>query len=212
MKISTSILDSDNRVTAIETLNASSTDYIHIDVMDGIFVPNQQMNTLEEISEINNVSQKKLDIHLMVSNPLEYIKKLHLEKKNIEYVTFHIESQSDIRKVISLIKKLNYKVGIALKPNTDINKLIPFLKEIDLILILSVEPGYGGQKFIATTSKKIENLSKIIKEKKYPIKIEVDGGINNITIKQIQLSDIAVAGSYIIKSNNYEQGIQSLLK
>ncbi len=212
MKISTSILDSDNRVTAIETLNASSTDYIHIDVMDGIFVPNQQMNTLEEISEINNVSQKKLDIHLMVSNPLEYIKKLHLEKKNIEYVTFHIESQSDIRKVISLIKKLNYKVGIALKPNTDINKLIPFLKEIDLILILSVEPGHGGQKFIATTSKKIENLSKIIKEKKYPIKIEVDGGINNITIKQIQLSDIAVAGSYIIKSNNYEQSIQSLLK
>ena len=187
MKISTSILDSDNRVTAIETLNASSTDYIHIDVMDGIFVPNQQMNTLEEISEINNVSQKKLDIHLMVSNPLEYIKKLHLEKKNIEYVTFHIESQSDIRKVINLIKKLNYKVGIALKPNTDINKLIPFLKEIDLILILSVEPGHGGQKFIATTSKKIENLSKIIKEKKYPIKIEVDGGINNITIKQIQL-------------------------
>ena len=212
MKISTSILDSDNRVTAIETLNASSTDYIHIDVMDGIFVPNQQMNTLEEISEINNVSQKKLDIHLMVSNPLEYIKKLHLEKKNIAYVTFHIESQSDIRKVISLIKKLNYKVGIALKPNTDINKLIPFLKEIDLILILSLEPGYGGQKFIATTSKKIENLSKIIKEKKYPIKIEVDGGINNITIKQIQLSDIAVAGSYIIKSNNYEQSIQSLLK
>lgn len=212
MKISTSILDSDNRVTAIETLNASSTDYIHIDVMDGIFVPNLQMNTLEEISEINNVSQKKLDIHLMVSNPLEYIKKLHLEKKNIEYVTFHIESQSDIRKVISLIKKLNYKVGIALKPNTDINKLIPFLKEIDLILILSVEPGHGGQKFIATTSKKIENLSKIIKEKKYPIKIEVDGGINNITIKQIQLSDIAVAGSYIIKSNNYEQSIQSLLK
>lgn len=212
MKISTSILDSDNRVTAIETLNASSTDYIHIDVMDGIFVPNQQMNTLEEISEINNVSKKKLDIHLMVSNPLEYIKKLHLEKKNIEYVTFHIESQSDIRKVISLIKKLNYKVGIALKPNTDINKLIPFLKEIDLILILSVEPGHGGQKFIATTSKKIENLSKIIKEKKYPIKIEVDGGINNITIKQIQLSDIAVAGSYIIKSNNYEQSIQSLLK
>lgn len=212
MKISTSILDSDNRVTAIETLNASSTDYIHIDVMDGIFVPNQQMNTLEEISEINNVSKKKLDIHLMVSNPLEYIKKLHLEKKNIEYVTFHIESQSDIRKVISLIKKLNYKVGIALKPNTDINKLIPFLKEIDLILILSVEPGHGGQKFIATTSKKIENLSKIIKEKKYPIKIEVDGGINNITIKKIQLSDIAVAGSYIIKSNNYEQSIQSLLK
>ena len=212
MKISTSILDSDNRVTAIETLNASSTDYIHIDVMDGIFVPNQQMNTLEEISEINNVSKKKLDIHLMVSNPLEYIKKLHIEKKNIEYVTFHIESQSDIRKVISLIKKLNYKVGIALKPNTDINKLIPFLKEIDLILILSVEPGHGGQKFIATTSKKIENLSKIIKEKKYPIKIEVDGGINNITIKQIQLSDIAVAGSYIIKSNNYEQSIQSLLK
>lgn len=212
MKISTSILDSDNRVTAIETLNSSSTDYIHIDVMDGIFVPNKQMNTLEEISEINNVSQKKLDIHLMVSNPLEYIKKLHLEKKNIEYVTFHIESQSDIRKVISLIKKLNYKVGIALKPNTDINKLIPFLKEIDLILILSVEPGHGGQKFIATTSKKIENLSKIIKEKKYPLKIEVDGGINNITIKQIQLSDIAVAGSYIIKSNNYEQSIQSLLK
>ena len=212
MKISTSILDSDNRVTAIETLNSSSTDYIHIYVMDGIFVPNKQMNTLEEISEINNVSQKKLDIHLMVSNPLEYIKKLHLEKKNIEYVTFHIESQSDIRKVISLIKKLNYKVGIALKPNTDINKLIPFLKETDLILILSVEPGHGGQKFIATTSKKIENLSKIIKEKKYPIKIEVDGGINNITIKQIQLSDIAVAGSYIIKSNNYEQSIQSLLK
>lgn len=88
MKISTSILDSDNRVTAIETLNSSSTDYIHIDVMDGIFVPNKQMNTLEEISEINNVSQKKLDIHLMVSNPLEYIKKLHLEKKEYRICNF----------------------------------------------------------------------------------------------------------------------------
>ena len=212
MKISTSILDSDNRLASIEVLNASSTDYIHIDVMDGIFVPNQQMNTSEEISEINKISQKKLDIHLMVSNPLEYIEKLHLQKKHIEYVTFHIESHSDIRKVIELIKKLNYKVGIALKPNTSINKIIPFLKEIDLVLILSVEPGQGGQRFIDTTSKKIESLSKIIKEKKYPIKIEVDGGINNITIKQIQLSDIAVAGSYIIKSHNYEQSIQSLLK
>lgn len=170
MKISTSILDSDNRVTAIETLNSSSTDYIHIDVMDGIFVPNKQMNTLEEISEINNVSQKKLDIHLMVSNPLEYIKKLHLEKKNIEYVTFHIESQSDIRKVISLIKKLNYKVGIALKPNTDINKLIPFLKEIDLILILSVETRTWWSKIHCYYLKKNRKSIKNNKRKKVPYK------------------------------------------
>lgn len=206
MQISTSILNSNNRIESIKKLNYTKTKYIHIDIMDGRFVNDKQF-TINEIKELNNLSQKKLDIHLMVENPIEYINKL--DNLNIKFITFHIEVEKNINEIINKIKKQGYKVGIAIKPNTDINTLLPYIEKIDLLLIMSVEPGKGGQQFIKETPSKIEKIKKAINNN---IMIEVDGGINNNTIKEINNIDIAVVGSYIIKSNNYNNQINNLIK
>ena len=209
MKISTSILNAENRLECIKKLNNSTTNYIHIDVMDGKFVEDTQINTIEKITTLANTSDKQLDIHLMVENPLEYIQKL--DNKNIKYIIFHLEIQEDIEMLIQEIKAKGYLPGIAINPETNIEKLIPYLNQIDLILIMSVKPGRGGQKFIPTTVDKIAKLKKIIQENKLNILIEVDGGINDQTIKDVKNIDIAVAGSYIIKSPDYNKDIQQLL-
>ena len=207
MKISTSILNSNNRIDSVVKLNRTNTSYIHIDVMDGKFVNDTQFNT-KEINAINIVSKYKLDIHLMVENPIDYIKEL--SNMNIEYITFHIEVNNNINKIIESIQNLNYKVGLAIKPNTDINKLKPYLDKINLILVMSVEPGKGGQQFIENTPNKIKEIKELIKDKN--IKLEVDGGINEETIESIKDTDIAVVGSYIINSDNYYRQIEKLLK
>ena len=135
----------------------------------------------------------------------EYIK--YLNNKKIEYITIHIEINKDINKLINIIKSLNYKVGISLKPNTNIDTLIPYLDKIDLVLIMSVEPGFGGQEFLPQTKDRI----KAIKNKQSNVLIQVDGGINNQTIKEIKNDiDIAVVGSYIVKSDNYQEAINNL--
>lgn len=204
IKISTSILSSNNRIESIQKLNNTNTDYIHIDTMDGIFVPNTQMN-IDEIIELEKYSQKKLDIHLMVDNPETYI--TNLINKNIEYITIHIEINKDINNLINLIKSSGYKVGLSIKPNTNINTLIPYLDKIDLVLIMSVEPGFGGQQFIPNSLNKaqeIRNLNPLIT-------IEMDGGIKDTNINEIKkYIDIAVVGSYITNNENYNQAINNL--
>lgn len=207
MQISTSILNSDKRVEAVSKLNHTNTSYIHIDVMDGKFVADTQFNKINEINAINIVSKYPLDIHLMVENPIEYVNKLN--NMNIEFITFHIEVEKDINKLIEQIKEKKYKVGIAVKPNTEINKLKPYLDKIDMILIMSVEPGKGGQPFIPTTTNRIKEVKELIKGKN--ILIEVDGGINDETIIKVQDANIVVVGSYIINSDNYQHQIKKLL-
>ena len=207
MKISTSILNVTNRVESVTKLNTTNTSYIHIDVMDGKFVSDTQFNNFNEINSINIVSKYPLDIHLMVENPIEYIHQLN--SMNIEFITFHIEVEKDINKLINLIKEKGYKVGIAIKPNTDLNEIKPYLDKIDMILIMSVEPGKGGQPFIPTTTNRIKEVRKLIKGKN--ILIEVDGGINDETIIKVQDANIAVVGSYIINSDNYQHQIKKLL-
>lgn len=209
MKISTSILNAKDRVKAVIELNKTNTSYIHIDVMDGIFVSNIQFNTIKEINDINMVSKHKLDIHLMVENPIEYIEQL--ENMNIEYITFHLEVEKDIKQIISKIKEKNYKVGISIKPNTDIKKIKPYIKDIDLILVMSVEPGKGGQEFLPSTLEKINTLKKLILENNSNTLIEVDGGINDKTITKLDNVDIAVVGSYVINSDNYYNQIENIL-
>lgn len=204
IKISTSILSSNDRITSIKKLNNSKTDYIHIDTMDGIFVPNTQMN-IDEIIELEKISTKPLDIHLMVDNPEIYIN--NLQNKNIEYVTIHIEINKDIDNIINKIKSLGYKVGISIKPKTEISSLLPYLNKIDLVLIMSVEPGFGGQEFIPETLKKAKQLRNINKS----ITIEMDGGIKDTNINQLKnIIDIAVVGSYITKKEDYDQAINIL--
>ena len=125
----------------------------------------------------------------------------------IEYITFHIEINKDINKLIEKIKSLNYKVGISIKPNTDVSELIPYLNKIDLVLIMSVEPGFGGQEFIPNTLDK----ATIIRNINPNIKIEIDGGIKDININLVkQYVDIAVVGSYIINNNDYNEAINNL--
>ena len=204
LKISTSILASNNRIESIQKLNNTNSDYIHIDTMDGLFVPNTQM-PINEIIELEKISNKPLDVHLMVENPEEYI--TQLENKNIDYITIHIEINKDINKLIHIIKSLNYKVGLSIKPNTNIEALIPYLDKIDLVLIMSVEPGFGGQKFMPETLEKAKQL----KNYKKDLTIEIDGGINATNINDIKkYVDIAVVGSYITNSENYNQAINNL--
>ena len=204
MKIATSILNAKDRKESIIKLNNTNTDYIHIDVMDNIFVPNYQL-PIKEVNELISFTQKKFDIHLMVENPLPYIKELN--SQNIDSITFHIEINKDINEVIKIIKEKNIKVGLAIKPNTEINTLDNYLDKVDKILVMSVEPGFGGQKFIENTPSRIKE----IKNKNNSILIEVDGGINNETIKDIKdIADIAVVGSYITNKEDYNEAINSL--
>ena len=204
IKISTSILASNNRIESIQKLNNTNTDYIHIDTMDGIFVPNTQMN-IDEIIELEKYSQKKLDVHLMVDNPEPYIN--NLTNKNIEYITIHIEINKNIDNLINLIKSSGYKVGLSIKPNTNINTLIPYLDKIDLVLIMSVEPGFGGQQFIPNSLTKAQQIKNLNSN----ITIEMDGGIKDTNINEIKnYVDIAVVGSYITNNDNYNQAINSL--
>lgn len=205
IKISTSILSSKNRKKSIIKLNNTNTDYLHIDVMDGKFVPNYQFE-VDEINNLISLSEKKIDIHLMVENPEEYLEKIN-HSNNIEFITIHIEINKDIKNIINKIKNKGYKIGLSIKPNTDIALLKPYIDEIDLILVMSVEPGYGGQEFIPNTINRIKEIRNL----KENIIIEVDGGIkdNNINLLK-ENTDIAVVGSYIINQDNYNKAINIL--
>lgn len=204
IKISTSILASNNRLESIKKLNNTNTDYIHIDAMDGIFVPNTQLK-IDEINNLEKISTKPLDVHLMTTNPETYID--NLKNKNIEYITIHIEINKNINNLINKIKSYGYKAGLSIKPNTNINTIIPYLDKIDLVLIMSVEPGFGGQKFIPSTLNKAKQLKEINKN----IIIEMDGGINDTNISKIkEYIDIAVVGSYITNNIDYNQAINNL--
>lgn len=204
IKIATSILSANNRIDCIKKLNNTDTDYIHIDVMDNVFVPNYQL-PLEEVNELIEYTDKPFDIHLMVTDPEPFIKGLH--NGNIECITIHIEINKDIDKLIGLIKELGYQVGLAIKPQTDINLIKKYLNSIDKIIVMSVEPGFGGQRFIETTPERILALKNLRQD----IIIEVDGGINDITIPLIKdNTDIAVVGSYITNKENYQEAINNL--
>lgn len=204
MEISLSILSCNSIEEAINKVNNTNTDYLHLDVMDGMFVPNTSYN-IEEIKYIISNSNKKIDAHFMVNDPIKYLNEL--KKYNLEYFTFHVELDN-VQKIINKVKENNYKVGLAIKPNTDINILKEYLDYIDLILLMSVEPGKGGQTFISSTVNRISKIKNLIGNRN--IKIAVDGGINNNTIKLINNADIAVVGSYITSSTNYQEKIDIL--
>lgn len=212
MKSSISILSSKNRLEYINELNYTTCDYIHIDVMDGKFVFDTQFSD-NEVKAVNYVSNKLLDIHLMVDDPINYINKY--KGYNIEYITFHLECGKDIDKIIDKIHKLGYKAGISIKPGTDASKVEKYLSKIDLVLVMSVEPGKGGQKFIKSTTDKVKYLRNIIDKNKYDAVIEVDGGINNETVKLVLDADMVVIGSYILNGNNryeYQRYINKVIK
>ena len=207
MKVSASFLSSDNIPRDLAKLNETDVDYIHVDVMDGKFVPNKTM-PFREMKNIYKYTDKRLDVHLMVTNPEEYIP-MYAEL-NTEYITFHVEVDTDINKCIELIKSYSIKAGLAIKPNTKIADLIPYLPNLDMVLVMSVEPGMGGQSFIDKSEDRINEIRVLLNEYKIPCVINVDGGIDSTTVKHCESCDIVTSGSYIVKSDNFQEKISSL--
>lgn len=208
MKVSASFLSCKKIIPAIEKLSLTDVDYIHVDFIDGKFVVGKKI-PFHKLKKISKVSSKRLDVHLMTNNLKKYIKKF--ATLNCEYITFHVEVEKDIEKYIDLIHSYGIKCGLAINPNTDIEILEPYLNMIDMVLVMSVVPGYGGQPFIPETVEKVKKLKDVITKDKLKIVINIDGGINDETVKEIQpFVDMVVSGSYITNSNDYQEKINSL--
>lgn len=205
MKVSVSILSQTIKPEKIiEKINNTDADYIHLDIMDGKFVPNKTWTT-SEIKKLTKSTTKKLDVHLMVKNPLKYLEDYAL--LNVEYFVFHYESDKDVSKIIDTIKNIGLKPGISIKPSTNVNEILPYLKDLKEVLIMSVEPGKSGQKFMDSVLYKIDVLRKIIDENNYDIMINVDGGINEETAKLVKEKGASsvVSASFLHEGNMQEK-------
>lgn len=215
VKIAPSVLSAnfaclEKELSAIKKAGAS---WVHYDVMDGHFVPNISFgySILQDISKVTDLF---LDVHLMISDPKKYVDAFI--QANASLIVFHIEamdSEEQTRELIRHIKQQNVQVGLSIKPNTSVEKIIPYLSNLDVVLVMSVEPGFGGQKFNPVALDKIAKLKAIREENKYGYLIEVDGGINQETALVCKKAgvDVLVAGSYIFNSKEYQEAITSLL-
>lgn len=206
MKVAVSILsEKENYKEAINKLNMTDADFLHLDIMDGSFTESISFN-IDESKKICSLSNKKLDVHIMSTNLDTIIDEYIILKPN--NITFHIENKA-IDKYIKKIKDSGIKVGLAINPDTNIDIILPYLDKIDIILVMSVVPGKGGQKFMKEIIPKLERLRKL--QKDYSYEIEIDGGINDDTIFLVKdYVDIIVSGSYITNSINYQDSINNL--
>ena len=218
MQISASILslEKENITKKLYNLEVAGVDYFHIDVMDGKFVKNNTSEVMKENSLIlKHISQIPLDVHLMVED-IDYYINEYLDLKP-KYITFHYEVNKNKEKLIEKIKyiqKYGTMVGISIKPNTEVKEILEILPYISLVLVMSVEPGEGGQEFMVNSIDKIKELREYIDKNNLEVQIEVDGGINDKTIKLIKEAgaDIAVVGSYLVKSDDYKETVKKLKK
>ena len=203
IQISPSILSADfsQLGNEIKRLEEAGADLIHVDVMDGHFVPNLTIGP-EIIKKIRPFTKKIFDVHLMISPVDKYIKEF--ANSGADIITFHPEATENTTKTIQLIRDCNKKVGISLKPKSEISLIQDVLDKIDLVLIMSVEPGFGGQKFMPEVIPKLKELKSIIDRKKLNVDLEIDGGINFVNVKQVKDAgaNILVSGSTIFKENN----------
>ncbi len=210
-KIAPSILSADfsrlgEEVWAVERGGA---DLIHVDVMDGHFVPNITIGPIV-VTGLKKLTSLPLDVHLMIESPERYIEAF--AQAGSTWITIHAEACPHLKRMIKKIRRLNVRPGVVLNPPTSLKILHPILDEIDLVLLMSVNPGLGGQSFIPSTLKKIERLRKIIDQNHYPLEIEVDGGIKVENIREVSRAggDIFVLGTGIFKTKDYGETIRRL--
>lgn len=210
MKVAPSILSADFSSLKESVSRVSKASILHIDVMDGIFVPNISFGAMVQKSIRKDFKDQIFDTHLMIIDPIKYVK--DFKDAGSDYLTFHIEAKSDIKETIDLIHKYDMKAGISIKPNTDPSVLIPYLKDLDLVLVMSVEPGFGGQSFMPNSIDKIKWLNNYRKENNLNYLISVDGGINKDTYRFVMEagSDIAVMGSFIFKQEKPNEWITKI--
>jgi len=211
--ISPSLLASDfaNLQSECEMLNKSEADWYHLDVMDGVFVPNISFG-MPVIAAINKHTLKPLDVHLMIENPDDYIKDFKAAGANI--LTVHYEACTHLHRTLQAIRGEGMKAGVALNPHTPVELLEGIINEIDLVLIMSVNPGFGGQKFIESTYEKVRKMKALITKNGADTKIEIDGGVTSANAKKLieAGADVLVAGSFVFKSDNPSQTIADLKK
>lgn len=203
VQIAPSVLASDfaNLESEIKMLNKSAADLIHIDIMDGVFVPNISFG-LPVMDAINKHATKPLDVHLMIVEPDKYL--ADFKKLGAEILTVHVEACPHLHRTLQYIKELGCKAGVALNPHTPISSLENVIEDLDLICLMSVNPGFGGQKFIEKTYDKIRGLKKMIVESGSSAVIEIDGGVNiNNAPKLVEAgADVLVAGSFVFGSED----------
>jgi ribulose-phosphate 3-epimerase len=211
IKIAPSILSADfSRLgEQIQELTKAGADYIHVDVMDGHFVPNITIGPLI-VAAVKKMTKVPLDVHLMIENPMKYIKEFSTAGADI--ITVHVEAESHIHRAVNMIKSLECKAGVSLNPSTSLTMLDEILSEVDLVLVMSVNPGFGGQKFIDSSINKIKRLRKIIDDRKINAEIEVDGGITaeNVSTVVKAGADVIVAGYAIFSKPNITEAIKEI--
>jgi ribulose-phosphate 3-epimerase len=211
--IAPSILSADfvNLEKGIQMLNKSKADWIHIDVMDGVFVPNITIG-FPVIKRIKQVAKKPLDVHLMIVQPERYFEKF--KEAGADILSIHYEGNTHLHRSVHAIKQLGMKAGVVINPHTPVDALSEIIKDVDLVCVMSVNPGFGGQKFIENTFSKIINLKSLINAVKSKALIEVDGGVDNTNAAKLLKcgADVLVAGNYVFSSKEPLKTIADLKK
>ena len=211
MKVALSILTADfTKVSESLKEIIHDVDYVHMDIMDGEFVPNISFGPAV-VKSLRPMTEVPFDTHLMIMHPQNYIKQFADAGSN--YITFHVEADCNVKETIELIKSYGVKAGISIKPNTKVDAIKEYLPMLDLVLVMSVEPGFGGQKFMPSAIDKCKELKELREANNYNYLISVDGGINDTTLPLIApYLDLAVSGSYVCNANNKKERLEILHK
>lgn len=203
--LSPSILSADFAVLGeeIAKITKAGAQYVHVDVMDGIFVPSISYG-MPVIKSIRKTTDKVFDVHLMITEPIRYIKEF--VESGADLITIHVEACEDVKATIEEIRKYGVKVGITLNPETPVNAIVPYVELVDMVLVMSVHPGFGGQKFIESSVDKVREVKAVLNEKNLNIDIEIDGGINLDNVQSVLEAgaNVIVAGSAVFKNDSME--------